>query len=170
MSKTTLNTNSLFDSLRYTTTELIELISSFDAVKINSIPFRNSWTAAQEADHITKSNKAITQAMGMEGRKAPRHPGERIEELKNMFLNYKTKFQAPDFIVPSKQIYRKENLIAELQLSIEWLRTSTREAALTEIINLPTFGAITKLELAWFVLYHTQRHSHQLKKIFISLM
>lgn len=170
MSNTTLNTKSLFGLLRYTNSELIELISSFDAVKINAIPFRNSWTAAQVTDHVTKSNKAITQAMAMEVKKTPRNPGERIEELKNMLLNYQTKFQAPDFIMPAQQIYAKENLITELQTSIGRLKTSARESDLREIISLPSFGAITKFELTWFVLYHTQRHIHQLKKIFISLM
>lgn len=88
MLKTALNNDPLFGSLRHTNTELIELISSFDAVKSNSIPFRKSWTAAQVANHVTKSNKAIIQAMPIEVKKAIRHPGERIEELKNIFLNY----------------------------------------------------------------------------------
>jgi len=35
---------------------------------------------------------------------------------------------------------------------------------LAEIIALPIFGEVTKLELLYFVLYHTQRHIHQLKK------
>ena len=35
--------------------------------------------------------------------------------------------------------------------------------------NLPVFGEITKLELLHFVLYHTQRHIHQLKKILAAI-
>ncbi len=169
MSKITRGTENLFESLKGIATELIELISSFDTITINSVPFRNSWTAAQLADHVTKSNKAIIQAMCMEGKIAQRDAGERIEELKKMFLNYQTKFQAPGFLIPTQQVYEKKILIADLQTSIERLEASAREADFTEIINLPAFGAITKLELVCFVLYHTQRHIHQLRKIFISL-
>ncbi len=169
MSKIKQNTQHLFESLDKTTAELIELISFADAVKINSIPFRDSWTAAQLAAHVTKSNKAIIQAMGMDGKKTQRDPGERIPELKSMFLNFKIKFQSPDFILPDQRTYEKDMLVADLKTSIERFKTTAREIDFTEIINLPSFGEITKLELAWFVLYHTQRHIHQLKKIFIAI-
>ncbi len=169
MSRIKQNTLHLFDSIKNTTTELIDLINSADSVKINSVPFRDSWTAAQLAAHVTKSNKAIVQAMGMEGKKAQRDADERIEELKSMFLNYKIKFQSPDFIMPTAQNYEKNLLVADLKTSIERFKTAARSVDLSEIINLPAFGEITKLELAWFVLYHTQRHIHQLKKIFISM-
>ena len=33
------------------------------------------------------------------------------------------------------------------------------------IIAHPNFGQITNLEMLYFVLYHTQRHTHQLKNI-----
>ncbi len=36
---------------------------------------------------------------------------------------------------------------------------------LSQIMNLSVFGDITKVELLYFVLYHTQRHIHQLKNI-----
>ncbi|MEO6637461.1 MAG: DinB family protein [Ginsengibacter sp.] len=169
MQNNSLNTESLFESLQYTTKEFLKLVSSFDVVKINSIPFINSWTAAQLADHVTKSNKAIIQAMGMQGTKAQRNAGERIQELKDIFLNYQIKFQSPGFIKPTQQIYVKKILVDDLQTSIERFKVAAGNADFMEIISLPAFGTITKLELAWFVLYHTQRHLHQLKKIFISL-
>ena len=37
---------------------------------------------------------------------------------------------------------------------------------LSEMISHSLFGEVTKLELLHFVVYHTQRHIHQLKKIF----
>ncbi|MEO8111329.1 MAG: DinB family protein [Ginsengibacter sp.] len=169
MSKNKKNTQDLFDALENATTELIDLISAADSVKINSIPFRNSWTAAQLAAHVTKSNNAIIQAMGMEGEKAKRNSGERIRELKSIFLNYETRFQSPDFIMPTQQIYEKKIIVTDLKKSIERFKTIARKTDLTEIIGLPSFGEITKLELAWFVLYHTQRHIYQLTKILASL-
>lgn len=169
MSKTKQNTYDLFDVLENATTELIDLISATDSVKINSIPFKNSWTAAQLGAHVMKSNKAIIQAMDMKGEKSKRNSDERIPELKSIFLNYETRFQSPDFIMPTQQIYEKKILVTELKTSIERFKNTIRKVDFNEIISLPAFGEITKLELAWFVLYHTQRHIHQLKEIFDSL-
>ena len=169
MSKTNQNTQYLFNSLHNTSAELIKLISSADSREINSVPFKNSWTAAQLGAHIIKSNKAIIQAMDMQGKTAQRDPGERKGELKSMFLDYKIKFQSPDFITPGQQIYEKSTLIADLKKSIKQLKLIIPKTDITEIISLPSFGEITKLELAWSVLYHTKRHIHQLKKIFASL-
>ncbi len=168
------NTEDLFVSLANTTKELVKLISSADSTKINTIlsdsyRIRNSWTAAQVASHVTKSNKAIVQAMNMAGKKTGRNPGDRIQELKGMFLDYETKFRSPDFIMPTKDIYKKELLVTDLKDSIRKFKDAASVVDLTEIISLPSFGEITKLELAWFVLFHTQRHIQQLKKIFASL-
>lgn len=165
MTKDIFNTTELFTSLEQTTSELLQLISSADADTINTIPFKNSWTAAQLASHVLKSNKAITQSLQMKGKNAERDPGERTEELKKMFLNFSTKFQSPEFILPTRDIYQKDTLIADLKKSIVQLREEGNTVNLSEIINLPAFGEITKYELLHFVLYHTQRHIHQLKNI-----
>ena len=165
MIKDKLNTAELFTSLDYTSSELLGLISSSDSDTINTIPFAGSWTAAQVVSHIVKSNKAITQSLYMEGRITERDPGERTGELKKMFLNYSTKFKSPEFILPTRNIYQRDILIADLKRSTEKLRDAGNSVNLPEIIRLPAFGEITKFELLHFVLYHTQRHIHQLKNI-----
>ncbi len=166
MIKDKLNTSELFTSLGQTSSELLELISSEDSAAINTIPFKNSWTAAQVVSHLIKSNKAIAQSLHMEGKSVDRNPGERTGELKKMFLNFATKFQSPAFILPIRDIYQKDLLIGDLKKSIEQLMEAGNTVNLSEIISLPAFGEITKYELLHFVLYHTQRHTHQLKKIF----
>lgn len=165
MIKDILNTAELFTSLDHTSSELLRLISSADSDTINAIPFAGSWTAAQVVSHIVKSNKAITQSLCMEGTSTEREPGERTGELKKMFLDYSTKFKSPEFIVPTRSIYQRDILIADLKKSIERLRDAGNSVNLAEIISLPAFGEITKFELLHFVLYHTQRHIHQLKNI-----
>ncbi len=155
----------LIESLDNTTDGFLELIFSIQEDMMNNIPFTDSWTVAQVASHVTKSNKAIVQALSMDGKKAERNPGERIEELKKMFLNYETKFQSPEFIKPTQNIYKKETVVSDLEKSIGQLMETIPQINLPEIISLPAFGEITKLELLHFVLYHTQRHTHQLKNI-----
>ena len=165
----TLNIKEFFVSLDVATSELLQMMASAGSTAINTIPFEDSWTAAQLAAHITKSNKAIAQALNMEGKIAERNPAERVPELKKMFLDFTVKFNSPEFIRPQQDSYQKEALVDELKKSVEQLKELRGEINLSEIISLPAFGEITKLELLHFVLYHTQRHIHQLKNILQAL-
>jgi predicted transcriptional regulator YdeE len=146
-------------------TELQALLAPLDEKKANTIPFKDSWTAAQLATHVTKSNKAMAQAMEMEGKQTGRNPAERAKELKDTFLNFSIKFKSPAFIVPAEDQYKKESVIAALKKSNDQLKENAGRVNTAETINLPAFGEITKLELLYFVLYHTKRHIHQLKNI-----
>ena len=160
-----LNTKELFVSLDNTSSRLLAMISSLSETTLNIIPFKHSWTAAQLAAHVTKSNTSIAQALKMEAKPSERDPGERIHELKEMFLDFTIKFQTPDFILPTQDTYEKETLIAKLKRSNELLKEAADKVNLSGILSLPAFGEITKLELLHFVLYHTQRHLHQMKRI-----
>jgi hypothetical protein len=164
-----LNTAELFSSLDKTFFELLSLVTSLNEKALNEIPSQKSWTAAQLATHITKSNSSINQALKMDAQPTERNADERVEELKKIFLNYTIKFQSPEFIVPPPGFYEKERVVVKLKRSNDLLRKSATETNLSEIISLPVFGEITKLELLHFVLYHTQRHIYQLKKIIKAL-
>lgn len=153
----------LFTSLDAIWSELLKLISSTAEEKINIVPFTGSWTVAQLATHIIKSNRAIAQGLQMQGTPADRNPEEGVPRLKKMFLDFTVKFQSPAFIVPEEKSYSKTSVTDALRISVEQLKEYREKANLVEIINLPVFGEITKLELLHFVLYHTQRHVHQLK-------
>jgi len=174
MTTGTPNTKEFFASLDEASSELLQMVSLADSTTLNTIPpdsnlVKNSWTAAQLATHVTKSNKAIAQALNMEGKEAERNPAGRVPELKKMFLDFTIKFDSPEFIRPKQGTYQKEALIDELKKSIEQLKELHGKINLSEIISLPAFGEITKLELLHFVWYHTQRHIHQLGNIFQAL-
>jgi DinB superfamily len=146
--------------------ELHQMILPLSEEQMNTIPFKDSWTAAQLATHVRKSNKAMAQAMEMKGKSAERNPVFRVKELKDTFLNYSVKFKSPAFIVPADERYEKKVVIGSLKKSNEYLKTNAVKADPNEMIDLPAaFGEITKLELLHFVVYHTQRHIHQLKNI-----
>ncbi|HEY6503541.1 MAG TPA: DinB family protein [Chitinophagaceae bacterium] len=152
--------------LEETASRLLQVLDSFSRLDINMIPFENSWTAAQVADHLTRSNMSITKALLIRGTTINRDPGEKIQELKNVFLNFETRFKSPEFILPTQDIYEKETVIGLLKRSIEKMEEASTGSDLSEMINHPAFGDITKFEILHFVLYHTQRHIHQLENIF----
>lgn len=159
----------LFTMLDNTSSQLLSLISSLDQTELNTIPFKDSWTAAQLASHVTKSNKGMAQALEMEGVPANRDTAQGVEKLKKIFLDFNVKYNSPDFILPTEKTYQKEKILADLQHSIERLSETRARVNLVEVIDVPIFGETTKLELLYFVLYHTQRHTHQLKNILKSL-
>lgn len=146
--------------------QLLKLTGTFEQDDLNRIPFSESWTAAQVIVHVTKSNYSIAQALTLPAKEVNRKPDERIDELKNIFLDFTTKLKSPDFILPPPGIYNKATVIAELENSINRLKEESTQHNLSEAIRHPAFGNITKLELLHFVVYHTRRHIHQLKNIF----
>src|SRR6185295_12655103 len=160
------NTEELFTALDNTTSELIEIISAFGETQINEIPGPGSWTAAQVAEHVTKSNTGIIKSLKKEGRSPERAVDAGVEQLKKTFLDFDKKLRSPEFILPTQDIYQKKSVIDNLEISISQLRAVSRNVNLSEMISHSLFGEVTKLELLHFVVYHTQRHIHQLKKIF----
>ncbi|MDQ2719959.1 MAG: DinB family protein [Bacteroidota bacterium] len=162
-------TKELFESLDGIALEILQIISSLNEIEVNTIAFEDSWTPAQLISHVTKSNKGIAQALEMEGKPVDRDPAKRAQELKRMFLDFTKKYKSPEFILPTEDFYKKEKVIADLKKSIEQITELRSKVNLSEVINVPLFGEITRLELLYFVLYHTQRHIRQLKNITVIL-
>ncbi|MEO6452453.1 MAG: DinB family protein [Ginsengibacter sp.] len=161
--------NELFTAIDEAVSELVSLMSSLDENQINSVPYQDSWTAAQLLTHVTKSTNGMAKAMLMESKPAKRDPGEKILHLKNAFLDFSSKMESPDFIVPGEGPYGKQAVINEINKSFQQFKEDTNKANLTDIVKGLPLGEITKLEILHFVLYHTQRHLHQMKKIYDAL-
>jgi hypothetical protein len=161
-----LNTKELLKSLDETTSELLKTISLFNEKEINTVPFENSWTAAQVADHVMQSNRSMIQSLSERGRITSRNVDEGVQKLRELFLNFDSKLQSPKFILPTQEKYNKEQLIAELKDSVEQIKKLSASVDVAEMIDHRVFGEITKFEILHFVVYHTQRHIYQLKNIF----
>lgn len=165
MTKEILNKNELFVSIDKVMSRVIEMFATLDEREINSIPFKDSWTAAQLMMHIIKSINAMAKVLGMKSGPAARSSDERVPELKKIFLDFSTKLKSPGFIVPENETYDKETTILELEASVSELKENAEKSNLDEITDKLPLGPITKLEILHFVLYHTTRHLHQLEKI-----
>lgn len=169
MTTGTVQIATLINNIEQVTDTLVQLLLSVDEQHLNAKPGPDKWSIAQVADHITLSNNSIAKALALKGKPVDRNPGERINELKSIFLDFSKKFQAPEFIVPTKDIYNPDLLMKELQASILRIRERMYEDDLDELINHPAFGNISKFEILHFVLYHTQRHLRQIKEIVATL-
>jgi len=165
MATATFDKNELFTATGEAVSQLADLMLSVDENKINSIPYAGSWTAPQLLSHITKSINGMAKAMNMDAKPAERDPGERIEELKKVFLDFSKKLRSPEFIVPEEGTYERQPTIDRLNRSFTQFRENANNANLNDLVEGLPLGPITKLEIIHFVLFHTQRHLHQMKKI-----
>jgi DinB superfamily len=158
------NIKELFQSLDDTTSEFLEIVFSFDEQEINTRP-GGGWTPAQIAEHVTRSNNNITEEMSGEGKVCEREPDLGVERIKAIFLNFEKKLNSPEFILPTKEMYERETVVHELKTSIDRLLDVAKREDPFQIIHHAIFGDITRLETLYFVVYHTQRHIHQLQNI-----
>jgi hypothetical protein len=165
MAKEVLSKDELFSSLDDVASQLALLFLSLSENEINKIPYEDSWTAGQLLRHVTKSTNGMAAAMLAESKPAERDSTEKVHFLKKTFLDFLKKMKSPEFIVPENETYSKQSSIDELNQSFEKLKGNANKANLNDLVEDLPFGPTTKLELLHFVLYHTERHLHQLRKI-----
>lgn len=168
MTETTIDREILFKQMEKATDELLSALSSFNQDNINRIPFAGSWTAGQVGEHLLKSY-GVVETLNGRVEETRRDPLQNDAMLKDAFLNFDVKMNAPDFILPEKKDYPKQQLINSLKQRIDEIKHAIQSLELTATcvdFALPNLGALTRIEWLNFVVYHTKRHTHQLKKIF----
>jgi len=145
--------------------QLAGFVISLADDQINKIPFKDSWTAGQLIRHIIKSVTVMATAMGKPGKPATRDVTKKVIGLKQTFLDLTIRLQSPEFIVPETKNYERDSLIKDLQSCLKQLKEAASAADMSEIAEGLPIGEVTKLEILHFVLYHSQRHLFQMKKI-----
>src|SRR5688572_12000129 len=90
----------LIEEVDNTTRELLRLIAVLDHAQLNTVPFEGSWTAAQVAQHVFKSDELILKSLNGPGKPTSRPIDEGIQSIKETFLNFNTKLISPAEIVP----------------------------------------------------------------------
>ena len=93
---------------------------------------------------------------------------KRRAELEGIFLNFETKFESPDFILPEDKHYTKEELLIPMREIKDKMIAAAKAANLDELAPLPpghVFEGATKLEMVYFTTYHAIRHNRQIRNI-----
>lgn len=163
-----MKTQDIAAELDETMTELLQLMSSLDEEHINVVPFQGSWTAGQLAQHLIRANGGFVRALNGPVQETGRAPDELVEQIRTDFLNFDTKVEASGFVIPPAIRYDKSTLLRELTDINSGLHEAVETLDLTQTctaFKLPVYGYLTRLEALSFVVYHTQRHIHQLKRI-----
>lgn len=152
--------------------QLYQTLSLFTQGEINAIPFEGSWTSGQVARHIIKSTSGLKQICDNNTQKLAVNPEEKVPALKQIFLDFSSKMNSPEFIYPEIKDYDKELLLSSIQKIEKELVyiTENYDLGLTCMeFEMPGFGNLTIYELVSFAVIHTKRHIYQLTNIYKAL-
>jgi len=149
--------------------DFIDELSLFKKEQINIIPFEGSWTPGQLAQHIILSLNSFAGLLNGPVKDTDRPIDQHVAILKSIFLNFEIKMQSPPGVIPAQADYDKNELLAKLESVKAGLNQTVPSFEMDKTCvaaEIPTMGYLTRTEIAHFILYHTQRHTHQLKKIY----
>jgi hypothetical protein len=149
--------------------DLINTISAFKDEQFNLVPFEGSWTPAQVAEHLVKCTSAVPDE---HTQSTSRPYDEMVKPIGDIFLNFTIKLQSPDFGLPGNSPQEKTAMLETfrgIKAHLEdTARTTDLEATCVDF-ELPTMGTLTRYEWLKFFIFHTRRHTRQLKNILISV-
>lgn len=155
-----------------TLSALENAFSKFDVDEINTVPFKGSWTAGQLTEHMILSNSGFLQVINGPVTETDKPADLMVAQIKKDFLNFNVKYNSPKVIYPEDKIYHQPELMKNLRQIREGISEAVKGLDLTRTCvayELPGYGFLTRLEAIYFVIYHTQRHVHQLKNIYNTL-
>jgi DinB superfamily len=163
----------LITSIKQTMEELQKVFSSFSQQQIDKIPFAGSWTAGQVAEHINKSIGNLPEFFNSNTVPTSDRPFDaNVSTLQHIFLDFSTKMQSPEFILPQANHHDKEAMLESFSILKEQMinAAETLDTTLTcKNFEMPGIGFLTRFEWLHFFVVHTQRHTYQLKNIYAIL-
>jgi len=164
--------NDIITEFESTFADLEAALEKFDENKFNLIPFEGSWSAAQVADHLLQSNNISVNTLTGGVIESNRDPDENEAAIRSAMMDFETKTNAPDFVLPSVEIMNKDEILDCFRTSGSKLRSILIEEDLTKLCTdfpLPVIGELTRYEWLCFTICHTKRHTNQINNIFKNL-
>ncbi|KOS07647.1 hypothetical protein AM493_17560 [Flavobacterium akiainvivens] len=148
--------------------ETLYLLKGVDDANINKKPADGSWSVAQVARHLYKATAGSDEMFAAPTPEAGRAVDERAENYREILMNFESKMNAPEFLVPEDKLFDKDRLIESLTEANKIAVAAIKESNLAQLAPLPEghpLAGSTKLEIVHFFTYHTLRHNNQIEKI-----
>ncbi len=159
----------LLININYTIDHVLHVLHAFEDDQFHIVPFEGSWTAAQVAEHLLKSDTGILKILYGKVAQTKRAPDEKVAAITQLFSDFNLKMKSSEAILPSPRPPEKEVLLSALDHKMNALSeaAATLNVSATCLdFDLPGFGRLTILEWLTFFMSHTQRHTHQLEQIY----
>lgn len=158
-------TAELLQEFSAATNTFLDIVTGLSQDEINTVPFPGSWTAAQVTEHLRLSDNGMLQTLNGTVQPTHRPIDVMVPQLRATFLDFSTKLPSPDFIIPENITYDKGSLIEVFKTGRSQLAKAIKELDLSSTCFQPIFGEPTRYEVISFVIFHTQRHVNQVKRI-----
>jgi hypothetical protein len=163
-----MNKTDLANDMQTVFTDFRQVLSAIPNDRLNIVPHPGSWTPGQLARHVILSASGFLQVLNGPSRPTERPYDAGVEKLRATFLDFSTKMKSPEFVVPKAVDYDKARLLDSLETIRYGLSSVINNLDLTQTctaFELPRTGYLTRWEALHFILYHTQRHLHQLRQM-----
>jgi len=151
------------------TASFIELINQFPDSYFNSKPDATTWSAAENVDHIIRSEFGVERLFKSETKYDPeRNIDEKIEEITHRFKDRSKKLQAFGVVLPSEGEKSKSELTRKFIHSRKQVTELIKTQDLEEIcmkFEHPLFGYMTRKEWIHFNIVHAERHADQINEL-----
>jgi uncharacterized damage-inducible protein DinB len=167
-----MNSQEILNDFNQSADDLLQTLSRFSNDEFNRVPFEGSWTAGQVAEHVLKSASGVPHVLGGSVKETEREADALIPTLTSIFLDFSTKLQSPDFIIPSDGPHDKDEMIAAMTQTMEKIKSTASTTDLNKTCTsfpFPQMGEMTGLEWLFFSSSHSKRHTNQLKNIYRKL-
>lgn len=167
-----MNSQEILNDFTESADDLLQTLSRFSKEEFNCVPFEGSWTAGQVAEHVLKSASGVPHVLNGSVKETERAVDAMLPTLTSIFLDFSTKLQSPDFIIPSNGPHDKEEMIQAMTETMEKIKSTASTADLDKTCTsfpFPQLGEMTRLEWLFFSSSHSKRHTHQLKNIYRKL-
>ncbi|GAB3414040.1 DinB family protein [Niabella aquatica] len=145
--------------------EVIFSLTGTDDKRLNEVPFADSWTIGQVAEHIMLCSRGIPDNNVTH---ADRPFDAKVAALRAIFLDMDQKSKADLRVTPGVPPHSKKELIPMLETNKVLLLTIISEHDLSELCvdtPFPYLEYLTRYEWLYFIQVHTQRHLNQIKSI-----
>lgn len=156
---------SLVKDIGTTFEALLKELSKFNEDTFNEVPSKGAWTVGQTTEHIIICGSGIPDSRTS---RASRPFDEKEEAIKELFLDFDQQFKAGALLEPQSPSHKKNELVQKIKKIKDHLmgvaETSDLEA-LCKDMEFPSFGFLTRYEWLRFIVYHTQRHTRQIRNI-----
>ena len=150
------------------TQELLSVLNDTPEDHFNTKPEDGGWSAGQVAEHLIKSEIGSVRFFTVDTKATERDPEEKIEMLKETFLDFDSKFEAPGLVSPDDKPKDKQKAINKLQDIRQRLTGIIEIEDLTQIVTAidhPMAGPLTRIEWLYFHIFHSERHRRQIEDL-----
>jgi hypothetical protein len=158
----------IIPELNAATTRLLREIGRFSSHSFNTSLPGSEWNAGQIAEHILLTDIFIFRVLQGDVEFAGRLSDEKVKLIKDMLQMPVGKIEDEEIAIPSDSLKDPVTILQKISRErhdiIQYLN-SVEEDSLCASYSHPLIGTLTVTEWIWFIVYHTEQHADQLKKM-----